>query len=922
MSVMEMKPGQRWISNTEAELGLGLILEVDFNRVTVLYLASGERRVYAKANAPLTRVQFSPGDEITSADGVSLTIDSVEEHDGLLHYKGHDVAGNSIELDEMELDHHIQFNKPQDRLFIGQFDPPSWFQLRYETWQRQARFQQSEVNGLQGARAALIPHQIYIAHEAANRVQPRVMLADEVGLGKTIEAGLIIHHRLLNGLSHRILVIVPEPLLHQWLVEMLRRFNLRFSLFDEARCQALEENPFLSEQLVLCGQDFFKNNLERRQQALSAGWDMVVVDEAHHLEWDEVNPSEEYRFIEQLSINTPGLLLLTATPEQMGVKSHFARLRLLDPDRFYDLQQFLGEQQHYDAVALCARRLLSNEPLKDEEMATLEELLEHDRAESLLSQVNNLEHQRKAREELIQLLLDQHGTGRILFRNSRQTVKGFPDRECHAYPLVLEKSSEQEVYRRWLLEILQQSGDEKALLICQKAETVIALEKWLREKHGVAAAVFHEGMSIVERDRAAAYFADTESSARVLLCSEIGSEGRNFQFVHHLILYDLPDNPDLLQQRIGRLDRIGQKAVIQIHIPYVENTAAQVLYQWYHHGLDAFRHNCDGASHVRARVLPFLEKALAEPSVDNIDVLVQQTQSCLKQVEEQLKQGRDPLLELNSCRPEQANHLIDLLKKREQEGSLWPYMERVFDSYGVNSEFHSPDCYIVKPGENMRDVSFPFLEEDGVTVTTNRNIALAREDMQFLTDEHPMVLAAMDRVLSSEDGNASVSVIQHAALPAGQFLLEMLFIVECSAPAILQISRFLPPTPIRILIDHDLQDRSQEISHQSLIDTGDWFDKQQIAQFLNSQRDVINAMIQLAEQDARKKMQGLIADSSRKLMESYQTEIDRLERLQQVNPAIKPQEIEQLKELSLMSHENIQQARLKLDALRFLITKE
>ncbi len=921
MTVVEMRPGQRWISNTEAELGLGLILEVDFNRVTVLYLASGERRVYAKSNAPLTRVQFSAGDRITSTEGVTLTVDSVETVDGLLRYIGHDENGDSVELDEMELDHHIQFNKPQDRLFVGQFDPPAWFQLRYQSWRRQQQFQQSAVKGLQGARVALIPHQIYIAHQAANRVQPRVMLADEVGLGKTIEAGLIMHHRLLNGLSHRILLIVPEALLHQWLVEMMRRFNLRFSLFDEERCRGLEDNPFLSEQLILSSQDFFRQHPERQQQALSAGWDMVVVDEAHHLEWKNHQPSAEYQFIEQLSLNTPGLVLLTATPEQMGVESHFARLRLLDPDRFYDLQQFLTEQQHYDAVAQCAQYLLTDDDLTDEQLTPIQQLAQLDAVEKLLAQINHPEKRRKARDELIQLLLDQHGTGRILFRNSRQTVKGFPDRQCHPCPLTAGESTEQQSYRTWLLEILKQLNGEKALLICQRADTVMALEKWLREKHGIASAVFHEDMTIVERDRAAAYFADEESSARVLLCSEIGSEGRNFQFVHHLILYDLPDNLDLLQQRIGRLDRIGQTEVIQIYIPYLENTPRHVLFQWYHHGLDAFRHNCAGASLVREKVLPLLKKALADPAADNIDALLRHTQSCLKQVDEQLKKGRDPLLELNSCRSDQAGYLIDLLNKREQQGSLWPYMEQVFDCYGVNSEFHSPDCYILTASENMRQAHFPFVDEEGVTVTTHRKIALAREDMQFLTDEHPMVMAAMDMVLSSDTGNASVSVVQHPALEGGQFLLEMLFIIECSAPAVLQINRFLPPTPIRILIDQYQQDRSQEISHQSLMDSGDRVDKQQIALFLNGQRDIINEMIRLAEKDASEEMQRLIAESSARLLDSYRSEINRLERLRQVNPGIKPEEIEQLKELASASHENIQQARLKLDALRFVITK-
>ena len=101
------------------------------------------------------------------------------------------------------------------------------------------------------------------------------------------------------------------------------------------------------------------------------------------------------------------------------------------------------------------------------------------------------------------------------------------------------------------------------------AQTAIDLEKYLHLNVGVRSAAFYEGLSIVERDRAAAYFADSQAGAQSLICSEIGSEGRNFQFAHHLILFDLPVHPDLLEQRIGRLDRIGQRHNIQIHVPYI-----------------------------------------------------------------------------------------------------------------------------------------------------------------------------------------------------------------------------------------------------------------------------------------------------------------------------------------------------------------
>ena len=163
-----------------------------------------------------------------------------------------------------------------------------------------------------GARIDLIPHQLYIANEVSKRHAPRVLLADEVGLGKTIEACLIMHSQLVSGRISRALVLVPEPLVHQWFIELLRRFSLQFAIFDEERCVAIESggeaenvgleevlseelpaeevpeeevNPFLDDQLILASIDLLANDERRASQALGAGWDMLIVDEAHHLDW-------------------------------------------------------------------------------------------------------------------------------------------------------------------------------------------------------------------------------------------------------------------------------------------------------------------------------------------------------------------------------------------------------------------------------------------------------------------------------------------------------------------------------------------------------------------------------------------------------------------------------------------------------------
>ena len=931
--------GQRWISNTESELGLGLILEVDFNRVTVLFLACDEKRIYAIDNTPLTRVRFSVGDTIESVDEEKLIVLKVTEQEGILTYICKNEDDDTIELEEMELNHHSQFNKPQDRLFTGQTDPNAWFSLRYETWQRLEQHAQSPVKGLLGGRAALIPHQIFIAHEASNRAAPRIMLADEVGLGKTIEAGLILHHRLINGLSKRILIIVPESLLHQWLVEMLRRFNLHFSIFDEMRCLSElgddgfdeeedvynQANPFLSEQFVLCSQSFFSNYPHRQEQALDAGWDMVIVDEAHHLEWNENAPSDDYLFIEQLSQISPSLILLTATPEQLGKESHFARLRLLDPNRFYSFTAYLEEEESFEPVANAAKSLLANKPLTSKEHAALTQLLKDDNVDKILHQLDDDKTAPQARQTLINILLDHHGTGRILFRNSRQTVQGFPQREYFGYALSSEKREgalqDDERYL-WLVDKIKQLSGQKALLICKHAQTAIDLELTLKNRAGIPSAVFHEEMSIIERDRAAAYFADTESNARLLICSEIGSEGRNFQFLHHLILWDLPQNPDLLQQRIGRLDRIGQKHIIQIHVPYLENTPQAILYRWYDEGLNAFSANNSAAQQVADRLHSELNALLASNDSTQLNHFIAKTKQLSKDIEIQLHQGRDQLLELNSCRKDIADDFIAQLSAYENENTLWDYMEAVFDCYGVDTEEVSSDTHTLTPSEHLRCETFPYLnQEDGLTVTVSRAQALAREDLQFLTWEHPLVTAAMDMVLSSDTGNASISTIKHPDLKAGQFLLECLFVIEHSAPAELQLGRFLPNTPIRVLINQVQKDVTEAFPHTSLIDSGIPFDKHAITLFLGKQRALLLKLLGFAQAQAQEKRDILCERATQVMLDSLTNEIKRLVRLKKVNPSITQHEIETLKDMTLLIHENIQIAQLRLDAVRFIITR-
>ncbi len=939
MAQQQYLPGQRWISDSEAELGLGTILTQDGRLLTVLYPATGETRQYALRNAPLTRVRFAPGDEITHYEGWVMTVREVEDVDGLLVYHGLNAQHEPCVMPETQLSNFIQFRLASDRLFAGQIDPLNWFALRYHTLEHQSRELQSSLWGLAGARVQPIAHQLHIAREVADRIAPRVLLADEVGLGKTIEAGLIIHRQLLCGRARRVLILVPETLQHQWLVEMRRRFNLQFTLFDEERFAASDTgNPFEDSQLALVALDWIKHDERAQDAAFAAGFDLMVVDEAHHLVWHPEGASAEYRLVEQFAEVIPGVLLLTATPEQLGQESHFARLRLLDPARFHDLEAFRAESANYQPVADAVQELLDEGRLSDKAHQTIHAFLGAE-GEALLAAVSDGDVAASAR--LIRELLDRHGTGRLLFRNTRHAVQGFPERELHPYPLALPAAYQDstELYPElglqlegdessrwwqfdprveWLIDTLKMLKKYKVLVICAHAETALDLEDALRVRSGIPATVFHEGMSIIERDRAAAYFADEEFGAQVLICSEIGSEGRNFQFSHHLVLFDLPAHPDLLEQRIGRLDRIGQKHRIQLHVPYLENSPQQALFRWYHEALNAFLATCPAGSALQhqfgARLLPLLD---GEPG--DLDGLIAEARATRERLESELHNGRDRLLELNSAGGDKGHGLVEAVEDKDDQFALPIYMEELFNAFGIDSEDHSENALILRPSEKMLDASFPLGDDEGVTITYDRNQALSREDMQFLTWEHPMVIGGMDLVLSGSMGNTAVALIKNKALKPGTMLVELLFVSEVVAPRALQLSRFLPPSAIRCLLDGNGNDLAAKVAFDTLNDQLESVPRASANKFVQAQRDEIAAVIAKGEAKASPRHVERVSHARQRLVESLDEEISRLTALQAVNSNVRPAEIDALRKQRDEGLAALEKAALRLEAIRVLV---
>lgn len=959
--------GQRWISDTESELGLGTVVALDTRMVTLLFPAIGENRLYARNHSPITRVMFNPGDTISNHEGWQLLVEEVKEENGLLTYIGTrlDTQESGVAMREVLLDSKLTFSKPQDRLFAGQIDRMDRFALRFRARKYQSEQYRLSFAGLRGMRTSLIPHQLHIAYEVGQRHAPRVLLADEVGLGKTIEAGMIIHQQLLAGRAERVLIVVPESLQHQWLVEMMRRFNLYFSLFDDSRySEALldSSNPFETEQLVICSLDFVRSNRQRLAQLADAHWDLLVVDEAHHLAWSEEAPSREYQVIEQLAEEIPGVLLLTATPEQLGQQSHFARLRLLDPNRFHHYAEFVTEQQKYHPVADAVALLLSGERLTDDQLNLLGELIDEQDIEPLLKAANsNSDNRQQARQELVTMLMDRHGTSRILFRNSRSGVKGFPHRYLHQIKLPLpaqyqtaikvsgimsaNKTPEarardllypEQIYQafegenatwwnfdprvEWLLDYLVANRHEKVLVICAKAATALQLEQVLREREAIRAAVFHEGLSIIERDRAAAYFASQEEGAQVLLCSEIGSEGRNFQFASHLVMFDLPFNPDLLEQRIGRLDRIGQMHDIQIMVPYLENTAQAVLGRWFHEGLDAFEHTCPTGRPIYDSCYQQLMGYLAEPHEQaDLDDFIYRCRQQHNQLKAQLEQGRDRLLEMHSNGGEQAQALADTIAEQDNDVNLINFSLNLFDIVGINQEDRSDNLIVLTPSDHMLVPDFPGLPQDGCTVTFDREQALSREDAQFITWEHPIIRNGLDLILSGDMGSTALSLLKNKALPVGTLLVELVYVVEAQAPKQLQLTRFLPPTPIRLLMDRKGNNLAAQVEFESFNRQLNAVNRNTASKLVNAVQQEVHGIILQAENQMEQEARELIEQAKQQADDNLSSELSRLEALKAVNPNIRDDEVEALELNRKQVLASLNEAGWRLDAIRLVV---
>ena len=363
------------------------------------------------------------------------------------------------------------------------------------------------IGSFLGGRVRLFPHQLYVAERATATAPVRWLLADEVGLGKTIEACLILTRLAHARTIERCLVVAPHALTVQWLGELWRKYHQVFTLLDNARLADVARdfgerfNPFDVYRRVVVGLEMLVEHPELTEQAVRAGIDLLIVDEAQRIRRPPGHPGDPgYRAIAPIAALGRHVLLLSATPLEDDAHGFFRLLQLLRPEEFPDGVSFED-------------RLASGTPLPPCTSST-----------------------------------------------RRSDIGGLPPRV--GIPIDLAYGSSP---LDWLVANAPRWRDakEKTLVFVAKRDALEALRTALSHRAQLATGTFHEELSPAQRDTQVARFREPDGPS-LLVSTEAGGEGRNFEFCRRLVLFDLPWKPTVVEQRIGRLDRIGRRIPVEI----------------------------------------------------------------------------------------------------------------------------------------------------------------------------------------------------------------------------------------------------------------------------------------------------------------------------------------------------------------------
>jgi ATP-dependent helicase HepA len=743
------------------------------------------------------------------------------------------------------------------------------------------------LGALLASRIMVKPHQVGVVQRVLSARRPRFVLADEVGLGKTIEAGMVFSALRLSGLVRRCLVVAPSHLTVQWLVELFHKFNQLFTLMDSDRYeQSLKEAPGVSPwtrfPLVVTSLELLSRGAEHRRElgAEDAFWDLVIVDEAHHLKGEKA-----FEAAKVLAGNSWGLLLLTATPMQLDPAEYHGLLTLIDAATAPTVAGFEARLQRQEELSSAVRALMEG----GRPAAAVQALAKRFPEDAKLAAL-------KDRDALLQHLAETYSLSDRLVRNRRAVVGGFSTRRLHRHPVELSPEELKardaalaalaggtlrgaplgNVLRRLesspaafagavranpalkakadalklpardakfgaflgvLRGVWKGEPTAKVLVFTESRDTLDMLQTELG-REGVEALGYHGDLPLVERDRQVARFRDPEGP-RVLLCTEVGGEGRNFQFAHHLVHYDLPWSPATVEQRIGRLDRIGQTHPVEIHVFDPAGTLASDVLMLLAEAVGVFGETVGGLD----AVLEEVEDRLAELALLPREARVEYARELKAKVEAaraQVKRAYDPLLDVRSFDKPAVERLVRRAQERmgieaDEDGEdgeapgledgLWGVArdldERLEESVtelarrvgiGVDTDEQVEAFQVAfQFGHALKVDGLPGLDvmEDRTLLGTFwRDTAVEAEELEYFATGHPLVEALFGFLRDGPYGRSGFRFLEKRG-PLKARGLELLYHVQLPEPEDTspgarvpsrQLARFLERTLVHVAV--------------------------------------------------------------------------------------------------------------------------
>jgi len=705
---------------------------------------------------------------------------------------------------------------PLQALAAGSPGSPHAFGLRARVLRLEALRRADSIGALLSSRVHVLPHQVGAAGRILADRTPRFVLADEVGLGKTVEAGLVFAGMRQLGIAERVLVVVPEHLCFQWLAELFHKFNALFTLLTKERIAELGglDVAIAKSPLAIVSHEQLVANPALALVAAQVPWDLVIVDEAHHLAGDELHDA-----VAPIGRASFGLLLLTATPVRLDPKEYFRLLALVEPIPSSSLEEFLERVEQHEAYAEVARALLGGGALADA-LARLRTLSPDD--EFFAGE--------RERDELLGWLADRYSLSARLIRNRRVKVGAFTARVLRRRD-VPEGTKARAIAQ--CCAALAHEG-QKVLVFGSAVDALRDLQGRIAEA-GLEALLYDDAASLEARDRLVARFRDPEGPM-ILLSGESGGEGRNFQFAHHLCCADLPESPLVLEQRIGRLDRLGQQHPVEIHV-FAEPGEEAFLADLYEKEIGIFDEPVGGLDAVLAS-LPEELAALRRKRTERTREAFRKELAARVGEARRAQHEGDPLLDIRSASLAELARLVRTgFEKLGEEASEDSTEALVSLSSFLEEELEDAVAEVgrrvgmdVDTDENVHpfEVAFTFgvgmkiealpgmtLPEEPETWLGSfwRETAVARDELHWFATGHRLVEALLGLVRDGDAGRSAALKVPWAPRRGALFaryeprLATGADTTPGSRVASRQASRYLDLSPLSVAIDLDVGHR-------------------------------------------------------------------------------------------------------------------